>query len=84
MILEVRDIGQYELGSDLLLSGFNIGMTKASFSLTGIIPVSSDPDQSILSGVVNSLAHSLRSEHGTPSGPQDDELGSFLIALYMS
>ena len=44
MMLEVRDIGRYELGSDLLLSGFNIGKTKASFSLTDMIPVSSDPD----------------------------------------
>ena len=81
---EVNEIGRYELGSFLLESGLRNGITKASFNSSGIIPVVMELSQSILSGRSSSSQHSLNIIAGIPSGPQDDELGSFLMAFLIS
>ena len=84
MTFDVREIGRYELGSDFLLSGLRMGMTKASLSLAGIIPVFNEPVQSILRGETSSFIQCLNKMQGIPSGPHEVELGSFEIARLIS
>ena len=84
MIFDVREIGRYELGSDFLQSGLRMGITKASLSLAGMIPVFREPVQSIHRGVMSSFIQCLNNIQGTPSGPHEVELGSFYIARLIS